>query len=1118
MRLKLENINMMNFKSFKGLHTISALDNHFTAIVGPNGSGKSNIIDGILFVLGFKAKKMRHAILKDLITTGCSECYVELVFNSFKLCRSLKGKIDESGNVKNVINKYELNGKEVSAAESIEFLKNSGIDLDNNRFLILQGEIESIAMMNPIELLEYIEDCIGTNIFKSKIEVIENDIKETQEEYDSINSRVKFVETDYLFKKGRRDEKAELLMYRNESLVLKNKIVLVKEALANRKEINLMNEKNLIQNELEKLTEKNNEYAKNIKRLEKDISKLDLKTKEEELVRYRNEYNRIDRENRSKDQKKKKIDKNIDKLKKEIEENEQAIKSWKKEAEMLEKSYESNIFEIEEFERQIESKTKEYNKFDEIKIKEKEKGRLELDLINLISKKDKIDVEINGIKALEERLGSLTEKINKIDNTNKTEYESKTLESEISNIEKDLSATLQEINRRKNRAQEFEFVEQSYKKEREVYENLKNIPGVFGVLKNLGEFDKKYEEAIEASTKSLNSIVVDKTSTAEECISIINKKRLNRTTFIILDRIGEPKPEYINANIKAEMLYEKIRTEPRFIKCFYFAIKDTLCVENLETARKLAFGKVRRRVVTLDGKLLEKSGIMCGGKTSKKLKSFSELEQIYSNMQKILENKTKQLTEISSIENQRSMLNSFIKQSEIINKEIDKKRSNINKNELNELENNILNIKNKIKELESIKLPQKAAELKGEIQILVEKIDYLQKFNQDIKIKLSSEPENNKNSLEKELNRLIKEQDVIEVDLLPDVNVLKNLEEEYNKVFREFNIIQDQINENRSKMGNDYHQEAEYKAKMEEIIDSLKEVIQIKDNCILRKNEIINEFSLTKSLLLKIDCKNIIELDNDISFINELNDSELKEKSREMIDQLNNKETANFKKLKETMKSSQDFSIEEDLEIYKLIFSEYEASKKIYDELKKSCDFVESKLEKLKIELENLSSERLSKFMDGFNNINRNIKEIFNLITFGGNAELDLIDYLNPFRDGIVLSIMPPKKSWKQISNLSGGEKTLSSLALTFALHKYKPSFFYIMDEIDAALDFKNVSVISQYLSHVDAQFIIISLRNDMFEKARSLIGVYKINDVSRAITVNLDKFQNQLKQQQIIN
>lgn len=79
------------------------------------------------------------------------------------------------------------------------------------------------------------------------------------------------------------------------------------------------------------------------------------------------------------------------------------------------------------------------------------------------------------------------------------------------------------------------------------------------------------------------------------------------------------------------------------------------------------------------------------------------------------------------------------------------------------------------------------------------------------------------------------------------------------------------------------------------------------------------------------------------------------------------------------------------------------------------------------------------------------------MITMGGNAELELVDSLDPFSEGILFSVMPPKKSWKNISNLSGGEKTLSSLALVFALHHFKPTPLYVMDEIDAALDFRNV-------------------------------------------------------------
>ena len=97
------------------------------------------------------------------------------------------------------------------------------------------------------------------------------------------------------------------------------------------------------------------------------------------------------------------------------------------------------------------------------------------------------------------------------------------------------------------------------------------------------------------------------------------------------------------------------------------------------------------------------------------------------------------------------------------------------------------------------------------------------------------------------------------------------------------------------------------------------------------------------------------------------------------------------------------------------------------------------------------------------------------------------------------------------IRNLSGGEKTLSSLALVFALHHYKPTPLYVMDEIDAALDFRNVSIVANYIKGQtkNAQFIIISLRNNMFELADRLIGIYKpqTTNCTKSVAINPSSF-----------
>ncbi|KEG09909.1 putative structural maintenance of chromosome protein 4 [Trypanosoma grayi] len=144
-----------------------------------------------------------------------------------------------------------------------------------------------------------------------------------------------------------------------------------------------------------------------------------------------------------------------------------------------------------------------------------------------------------------------------------------------------------------------------------------------------------------------------------------------------------------------------------------------------------------------------------------------------------------------------------------------------------------------------------------------------------------------------------------------------------------------------------------------------------------------------------------------------------------------------------------------------------------------------------------------------FRRVQERLREVYQLLTHGGDADLELVDAHDPF-EGIHFVVRPPKKSWKQISNLSGGEKTLSSLALIFALHDIKPTPIYVMDEIDAALDFCNVSIVANYLLRQasGAQFIIISLRNNMFEMAHQLVGVCKVMDVTRTLVLMPKGFQ----------
>ncbi|VDC03390.1 unnamed protein product [Peniophora sp. CBMAI 1063] len=197
-------------------------------------------------------------------------------------------------------------------------------------------------------------------------------------------------------------------------------------------------------------------------------------------------------------------------------------------------------------------------------------------------------------------------------------------------------------------------------------------------------------------------------------------------------------------------------------------------------------------------------------------------------------------------------------------------------------------------------------------------------------------------------------------------------------------------------------------------------------------------------------------------------------------------------------------SLEEHLDKTKpnpAVLKEYRRRELEYDDRVKLLDEATAARDAQKALYNKLSTTRLENFMKGFNNISSKLKEMYQMITLGGNAELELVDSMDPFSEGIIFRVMPAKKSWRNISNLSGGEKTLSSLALVFALQTYKPTPSYFMDEIDAALDFRNVSIVANYIKNrtKNAQFIIISLRNDMFELSQRLIGIYKTSNQTRS-------------------
>lgn len=215
-RLIIHKLVLVNFKSYAGRQEIGPFHKSFSAIVGPNGSGKSNTIDALLFVFGYRATKMRQGKLSELIHNSAAypdlqDCSVEVHFREIldlpgpNACEVLPGSALAVTRTayKNNSSKYTINGTTSNFKEVTSLLKGKGIDLDHNRFLILQGEVESIAQMKPKApsehedgLLEYLEDIIGTSHYKERIDAALVEVERCSEDRAEKLARLKIVEKE----------------------------------------------------------------------------------------------------------------------------------------------------------------------------------------------------------------------------------------------------------------------------------------------------------------------------------------------------------------------------------------------------------------------------------------------------------------------------------------------------------------------------------------------------------------------------------------------------------------------------------------------------------------------------------------------------------------------------------------------------------------------------------------------------------------------------------------------------------------------------------------------------------------------------------------------------------
>ncbi|KAK4166528.1 putative structural maintenance of chromosomes protein 4 [Cladorrhinum sp. PSN259] len=671
-RTVIENLILTNFKSYAGKQEVGPFHYSFSSVVGPNGSGKSNVIDSLLFVFGFRASKMRQGKISALIHNSAQYpnleyCEVAVHFREVLDLPGGRHEIIPNSELiisrkafKNNSSQYYINGKSSNFTAVTTLLKDRGVDLDHKRFLILQGEVESIAQMKPKAanehddgLLEYLEDIIGTSKYKQPIEQSAAEVETLNEICLEKSGRVQHVEKERNSLEDKKNKALAFIRDENE-LAMKQSALYQLYTAECEDNIGVTQEAiGQMQEQLDAELEKHRGGEQIIKQLEKAFSKgskeYDAQEKEtqaliKEMTKFEQERVKFEEKRKFLADKRKKLEKTIANSEKSAEQADQTIEECSEEIEKRTK-------EIEDIERWIQEEEAELTK-----IRESLKGKTQHLSDQIAAKqkslepwKEKINQKQSAIAVAESEMTILEEKAKaggvaleemeakivaiqekqeaKAEEFEQCKVEKEALKKEGRKIVAELEQLAQEepkfrakLSTLRQKADEARSSLAATQTQGNVLTALMRmkesgrIDGFHGRLGNLGTIDKKYDVAISTACGALDNFVTDTVEAGQQCIEYLRKTNMGRGNFICLDKLRQRDLSPISTPENAPRLFDLVQAkEDKFRAAFYHALQDTLVAEDLAQANRIAYGAKRWRVVTLAGELIDKSGTMSGG-------------------------------------------------------------------------------------------------------------------------------------------------------------------------------------------------------------------------------------------------------------------------------------------------------------------------------------------------------------------------------------------------------------------------------------------------------------------------------------------------------------------------
>ena len=1156
-------VEIFGFKSFGFKNTTVQFEPGLVSISGPNGSGKSNILDAIIFAMGEnKPKVMRVDKLRSLIhdiegnRRGSKMARSSVHFdNSDRKIPidsdivEITRELDEQGD-----NTYYLNKKKTNRSHVLDLLDmaNAGLGQLN---AVQQGTVTRISEFSSEEKRKTIEDLIGLSYFDEKKNESIKQLDEADRRLEialakmgEIKKRIDELEEERNQKL--RHELLERELNRYKAIAAANKMKAISSKKSS-KESNLHN----ITAEITKFDNERIQLRSEISALEKEKTKLmaeaddysQSKASLDKEISSAMEQYEIDNSSISASKKRlQQIDKRIPEINSELTEINDARCDIDNQIQKIKKSLEDTEFKKNKINEDLvvvdsnrnkilteqseaAAKKSEIDKKIKILTIQLNEAKLKLSKVQHEKEESLIKVKTNSTKLeeLENNIAKLsqfrTQLESMMNNNIATISEIKSRITKLQNRKSKINTDMDELGlileKSTKAATQYEskiktvkgFMHEDYTVAK-LKEDAKKL-GIEGLVYEMITWEKQYDRSVLAvSSDWIKAIVVKDFATLLGIAEFARSKKLPKLKIIPLEAIPKfklnlpKKPGVIGVlsdYVACDIAYSGLKT---------FLFGNIVLTETRESAYDIS--QLGYKSVTLDGEFFEAKGgtvvIDINSKISKLTKLISMSSDIDGLFQSI------------------SLIKKYMLKKKNLLKKLDNsiesygKRLSVSEKALSSTNENYSNLKSRIISAMNMKeqLAKRISELTSRNTIINSEISthesHIESLNQRIEIVEQNYASGEQTRIANELSRI--NQKKVEVEKL-----YTTIMNEYRDKSSQLTTLQTQDNREQSQSNRLGDEKTSLNSEHHELETKIQDLEKQKES----KNEILVKLRQKEQDLIATSGSSIGELkeyDDKLKI--------LSEKDRGLTKQINTFERQsdslnrdlhdlieNESKLKQILtafgfdNNMETFDVESIVHGLTVELNSLNAlnakAPETYLEVSHGYRSMSTRKNSLEEErnsivkfIEDIEKDKRQTFLDAFDKVDKEIRLIFNKMT-GGNAWLELQNEDDIFNSGISYLIQFPNKPKRESTSISGGEKTLAAIVFVLSLQKLKPSPFYLFDEVDAHLDAPNSERLAKILEErsKESQFIMVSLKDSVVQKAKLIYGVFPKNGVSNVVT-----------------